>query len=1044
MRKVFAAAVPLLVSLTAVPAAAGLSAAATLPAATGPSPTISAVAGGPGITAPALTVGQQPDSVVPIGRSLFVADSAYSELRRVDLDTGIESPYAGAGANGFGGTQSAVENVHLYGSVGLASDSVGDLFDADNLNVYEFTPSGEMKRVVSGTLAWPSPTAATLDGMPADGAPMLGMTAIAVSPDGHLFIAMKSSQPSMFTGGILELGDDGKLHFLFGSGATQFPDGGTMPAADAEVDVPNAISFDAQGRLLVADSGPSGQHAGRVYRWDPATNTVTVIAGSRGCNISAPDGSATTTWCVGGFTGMAVLTDGRTILASGCGLLAIAADGTASAVSSNPCSTDTDASARVASFDRSVRLAADPLGGFYVADREGYRVSHIDAAGNVTSVAGHATLTDPDDGQAATTATLAAPSGVTRDPSGRLVIADQLAHRIRRVEPDGTVDTIAGTGAAQCADSSCGDGGPAASAVLRKPGLIRADGSGNLYVADGPSIRQIDTAGTITTVAGQGTISCSNQTPPTTGRDICLLDDPAFALDAGGLLYVTDLHQVFRVDPATGATTVVAGKWWDTTAYGAPPPSGPGHLATDWVFQAIQALAVDEHGDLFIADNVLRVIYQVTPDGNLRRFAGSGEPSWECADPDCGNGGKATSAGLDRTQDLAVDGAGDVDLIEGPDVRRIWPNGLISVIAGQYSGGYDRYPMRDGVDPLQESIEVYAAYSAGDSDSIDLADSPYPTTHHRIWRLTGLDNLAEPQGARAVITSGPADGSTSNADVSFAFTSDEQYATFACSLDGASATSCTSPISYHLAPGSHSFAVTATYSGATAGPTTVHWTVADTVSPEVSLRALPTVTLAPSAALSWSATDVGSGVASYDVRSERATYARGFSAWAIPRGWQGLTVPRTSLNLAPGDNACVEVRARDRAGNTSAWSAPTCTSRSLDDRALAASGGWRRLAGTADYLRTDTNGSTVNTTLSLAHVTLDRLGVLVTLEPGGGSIAVSVGGHRLATYALAASTVTRQRLLMLSRFSLRSGTVVITVTTRGHPVDIDGLVTSRT
>src|SRR5262249_10044514 len=103
----------------------------------------------------------------------------------------------------------------------------------------------------------------------------------------------------------------------------------------------------------------------------------------------------------------------------------------------------------------------------------------------------------------ATTSSLADPGGVASDGSGRIYIADTDNHRIRRVEIDGSLTTIAGTGTL----GFSGDGGPATSAQLAQPSGVAVDGVGRIYVADTANhrIRRVDRDGTITTIPGPAT-----------------------------------------------------------------------------------------------------------------------------------------------------------------------------------------------------------------------------------------------------------------------------------------------------------------------------------------------------------------------------------------------------------------------------------------------------------------------------------------------------------------------------------------------------------
>jgi hypothetical protein len=122
--------------------------------------------------------------------------------------------------------------------------------------------------------------------------------------------------------------------------------------------------------------------------------------------------------------------------------------------------------------------------------------------GVVTNVAGKGTAGFGGDGGSATAARLSGPRHVTVAADGALYLADGENHRIRRIAPDGTITTVAGNGIA----GSDGDGGPATGAAINTPHAVALDDAGNLFIADSLSarIRKVTPDGTITTVAGTG------------------------------------------------------------------------------------------------------------------------------------------------------------------------------------------------------------------------------------------------------------------------------------------------------------------------------------------------------------------------------------------------------------------------------------------------------------------------------------------------------------------------------------------------------------
>src|SRR6266581_2875799 len=125
----------------------------------------------------------------------------------------------------------------------------------------------------------------------------------------------------------------------------------------------------------------------------------------------------------------------------------------------------------------------------------------------ISTVAGNGRVGFSGDGGPATGTTLASPSGVAVDAAGNLYIADHGHNRIRKVNTDGIITTVAGNGTF----GFSGDGGLATSANLWGPTGVAVDAAGNLYIADygNNRIRRVNTDGIITTVAGNGTAGLS-------------------------------------------------------------------------------------------------------------------------------------------------------------------------------------------------------------------------------------------------------------------------------------------------------------------------------------------------------------------------------------------------------------------------------------------------------------------------------------------------------------------------------------------------------
>jgi len=217
----------------------------------------------------------------------------------------------------------------------------------------------------------------------------------------------------------------------------------------------------------------------------------------------------------------------------------------------------------------------------------------------------------------------------------------------------------------------------------------------------------------------------------------------------------------------------------------------------------------------------------------------------------------------------------------------------------------------------------------------------------------------------------------------------------------------------------------------------------DITAPRVTTSGPGSVTLLDTAPLSWSASDQGSGVASYDVRYTTSTATTGFTSWVLPSAWQHLTTTHVTVSgLTPGRTLCFAVRARDRAGNLSGWSPSRCLARPYDDTALRGSG-WSRVQQTAFYGGSAWQSTGYLASLHTGTVTLRRVALVVTTCPTCGTVAVYAGSTLLGRLSLVSSTVRHRVVLTLPAFAQRSAVVSVRVLTSRRLVQVDGLVLAR-
>ncbi len=380
-----------------------------------------------------------------------------------------------------------------------------------------------------------------------------------------------------------------------------------------------------------------------------------------------------------------------------------------------------------ASFNFPAGLCVDTGGNLYVADRNNHRVRRIDTSGTVTTVAGTGTPDWGGDGGPAVKAHLNFPSDVVCDGKGNLFISDRSNNRIRKVDSSGVISTIVGLGLPDFG----GDFGPAADAFLKYPFGIDLDRKGNLYIADRGNnrVRKVDTEGIITTVAGDGTHFFSGDYGPATRASLAYPTD--VVVDDQGHLYIADRNnnRVRRVDPLGIITTVMGVGRYEyngdneiasettlhlpfalalsldgklivvdrnhfrvrgmnlkshtiTTLAGNGESwfrgdGGPGNGAT---LEFPSGLAVDSKGNIIFADKMHNRLRFIDPKGFIYTLAGRGNQGNE------GDGGPASEASLFLPGSMAIDRKDNIYFVSPQGnskfIRKIDSQGKITGFAG--------------------------------------------------------------------------------------------------------------------------------------------------------------------------------------------------------------------------------------------------------------------------------------------------------------------------------------------------------------------------
>jgi hypothetical protein len=319
-------------------------------------------------------------------------------------------------------------------------------------------------------------------------------------------------------------------------------------------------------------------------------------------------------------------------------------------------------------------MAVDGTGNVFIADSQNIRIREVDTNGIITTVAGNGTAGYSGDGGPATNATLYFTAGVAMDRFGNLFIADELNSRIREVFTNGIITTVAGNGVV----GYSGDGGIATNAALHYPKGVAVDSIGNVFIADWGNfrIREVGTNGIITTVAGNGVNGYSGDGGSATNAE--LTSTGGVTVDSAGNLFIGDYgNNRIREVGTNGIITSVAG----TNAYGYSGDGGPAINGELWYPMGV---AVDSVGNLFIADYYNNRIREVGTNGIITTVAGNGVSGYS------GDGGAATNAELRNPSGVAVDSIGDLFIADEYNnrIREVDTNGIIATVAGNGGGGY--------------------------------------------------------------------------------------------------------------------------------------------------------------------------------------------------------------------------------------------------------------------------------------------------------------------------------------------------------------------
>jgi sugar lactone lactonase YvrE len=563
--------------------------------------------------------------------NLFIAENDFYRVRKVSPDGGITTVAGGA----FGSSNDGTAPALLYGPRGLAADSKGNLYISDAFRIRKISPDGILSTVTSS---------------------LSSAAGLAVDAHDVLYVADAGALR------VRKVNADGTVTTIAGTGTRAYTgDGGAATAAT--LNNPTALAFDASGNLYIAD-------AGNFAIRKVSGTTIQTIAGT-GTNGVTPDGSAAKGARISTPAGVGVDAAGNVYIAENGRVRMIDASGNLSTVAGGGAAlTREGMAATQVSLATPQGLAIAASGQVVFSDTSAAVVRQVAAGGALVNVAGSELWGPVGDGSAAVSARMDLPRSAVAGPDGSVYVADYRFHRIRRITPDGQIDTIAGDGTA----GFSGDNGSAKSARLAFPYALAMDPAGNLFVSDYSNfrIRKITPDGRISTYAGNGRAAFADG--PALSASFNGVQGMAF--DGQGNLFLADTfnHRI-RVVKTDGTVATVVGNGRATFA-------GDGGAATDASLFNPAAVAVTPAGEIIIADESNHRIRRVAADGTISTIAGNGLSS--------GDSYLAANAGLGFILGVAVTSAGDILISDFSSnrIQKVGADGSFSTVAGGSAIGF--------------------------------------------------------------------------------------------------------------------------------------------------------------------------------------------------------------------------------------------------------------------------------------------------------------------------------------------------------------------
>ena len=576
--------------------------------------------------------------------TVFVADTENSTIRKIVTAAGVSTVSTFAGTAGVVGTANGPGTTARFNEPsGITVDGNDNVYVADtgNNTIRKITALGAVSTLAGSGIAGSD------DGI-GSAASFNNPTAIAVSSDGDVYVADSGNNAISKIVTVTVAGVSTTTVSTFAGSAAGIP---------VSLNNPGGLAVDNNENVYVADTG---NHIILMITQDGGVSTLAGMLGSP--EGTDGDGAAARFYRP---SGIAVDSAGSTIFVADAGnnsMRKIVAVGSANTVSTVAGSTgvvgSADGNGIAASFSGPNGVAMDSTGStIVVADTGNSTIRKIVTAGSVNTVstlAGTASVTGSQDGNGVA-ASFNNPYGIANDSAGSIYVADTNNNTIRKISPQGTVSTLAGT-----AGITGNDNGTGVDASFSYPYNIAVDSAGNIYVADNGNniIRKITSSGVVSTLAGTaGVIGNADGTGPGASFN----GPTGIAVDSAGNVYVADTQNniVRKITPAGVVTT----------------PAWASASTANFLFP--YGIAIDSTGTIYVSDNGHNVIRKITSAGVVTTLAGTAGVTGS-AD------GTGPSASFNSPSGIALNSAGDVYVADTGNntVRKITSAGVVSTVVG--------------------------------------------------------------------------------------------------------------------------------------------------------------------------------------------------------------------------------------------------------------------------------------------------------------------------------------------------------------------------